>query len=159
MKMYKKLAMLVATGMVLSTGINGLYAKETQMSQEAKNFLMIQAANKDASSSGAIKVNKATTIYNGKVKEINGKICYQLRVVDENGISRVTIGGKTASKDSGTNTDAYYYIEVTKNGTYNVSVTDYLGNTYSEDITVKIEDREDPDLELSYPNSLCGICP
>ena len=153
MKIHKRLAKVLVAGMVISSSMNGLCAKETQMNQEAKRFSMVRNAVYATTTSGAI------TVSNAKTKTIDDKMCLIVRVITDNAIKSVTIDGKTATKYSGNSTNAQYYIEITSGGTYEVVVKDSTGKESKSSFSITLDDKEDPELELSQKikNGVCYL--
>lgn len=160
MKIYKKLAQVMIAGVVISSSFYGVYAQETETSKVMKQVILSQGTTVYKSTTPpAIEVNKKGDIGTARVKTIDGKTCLLVRVTDDDGISSVKIAGESAEKYSGSSVDAQYYIEITKGGTYEVILEDKKGVETKENVTVKLEDKEEPELELSQKikNGICYL--
>lgn len=165
MKIYKRLAQVLVVAATVSGSFSGLYAKESSMSKKAQEYTRVTTALFDASKTttgGTIGVKEDTTaptISDIRTKVINSRLSLIFTVEDAGGIGTVKVGSTTATKYSGSNTKADYYVEITSGGSYTIYAEDVKGNGTSKSHTVTINDSKKPKVELSqtYKNGDCYL--
>ena len=162
MKIHKKLAKVLVVAATVSSSCSGLYANESLMGQKAVEFSRVDGVRYDASTKNNTTVqqkNEPPQISNVRTKTIDSKLCLIFTVKDSDGIKFVEVDSKSATKYSGSSTNAEYYIEIKEEGTYKIYAEDKLGKGEETRHTVTINDNKKPEVELSqtFKNGDCYL--